>query len=70
MKIERRYTKAGESPFANIPFRTTKSEIRNPDGSVVCSASTAYRGAGGSGAKSPLTCWRRNISARPAFPPG
>ncbi|MFZ3179989.1 MAG: vitamin B12-dependent ribonucleotide reductase, partial [Methylocystis silviterrae] len=35
MKIERRYTKAGESPYANIPFRTTKSEIRNPDGSIV-----------------------------------
>ncbi|MBI5313955.1 MAG: hypothetical protein HZB28_12760, partial [Methylocystis sp.] len=37
MKIERRYTKAGESPYANIPFRTTKSEIRNPDGSIVFS---------------------------------
>ncbi len=35
MKIERRYTKAGESPYASIPFRTTKSEIRNPDGSIV-----------------------------------
>ena len=37
MKIERRYTKAGESPYASIEFRTTKSEIRNPDGSVVFS---------------------------------
>ena len=37
MKIERRYTTAGESPYANIQFRTTKSEIRNPDGSVVFS---------------------------------
>jgi ribonucleoside-diphosphate reductase alpha chain len=35
MKIERRYTKAGQSPYADIEFRTTKSEIRNPDGSVV-----------------------------------
>ncbi|MGJ0502856.1 MAG: vitamin B12-dependent ribonucleotide reductase [Methylocystis sp.] len=37
MKIERRYTKAGESPYANIAFRKTKSEIRNPDGSIVFS---------------------------------
>ena len=37
MKIERRYTKAGQSPYADIAFRTTKSEIRNPDGSVVFS---------------------------------
>ena len=35
MRIERRYTKAGESPFAGVSFRTTSSEIRNPDGSVV-----------------------------------
>jgi ribonucleoside-diphosphate reductase alpha chain len=37
MKIERRYTTAGESSYASIEFRTTKSEIRNPDGSVVFS---------------------------------
>jgi ribonucleoside-diphosphate reductase alpha chain len=37
MKIERRYTKAGQSPYASVEFRTTKSEIRNPDGSVVFS---------------------------------
>ncbi|MEQ8193381.1 MAG: vitamin B12-dependent ribonucleotide reductase, partial [Rhodospirillales bacterium] len=35
MRISRRYTKHGESPFADIVFRTTSSEIRNPDGSVV-----------------------------------
>ncbi|HXF87471.1 MAG TPA: vitamin B12-dependent ribonucleotide reductase [Xanthobacteraceae bacterium] len=35
MKIERRYTKAGQSPYAEIKFRLTTSEIRNPDGSVV-----------------------------------
>ena len=35
MRIERRYTKAGESAYQGIEFRTTKSEIRNPDGSVV-----------------------------------
>ncbi|MBV1703442.1 MAG: vitamin B12-dependent ribonucleotide reductase, partial [Hyphomicrobiales bacterium] len=35
MKIERRYTKAGQSAYEGIAFRQTKSEIRNPDGSVV-----------------------------------
>jgi ribonucleoside-diphosphate reductase alpha chain len=38
MRIERRYTKPETSPYAEIPFRTTKSEIRNPDGSIVFSA--------------------------------
>lgn len=35
MRIERRYTKAGQSPYADIEFRLTTSEIRNPDGSIV-----------------------------------
>ncbi|HET7714955.1 MAG TPA: vitamin B12-dependent ribonucleotide reductase [Bauldia sp.] len=35
MRIERRYTKAGEGAYSGIEFRTTRSEIRNPDGSVV-----------------------------------
>jgi ribonucleoside-diphosphate reductase alpha chain len=35
MRIERRYTKEGQSPYADIAFRLTASEIRNPDGSVV-----------------------------------
>jgi ribonucleoside-diphosphate reductase alpha chain len=35
MKIERHYTKAGQSPYDEIEFRSTTSEIRNPDGSVV-----------------------------------
>src|ERR1043166_2222428 len=35
MRIERRYTKEGQSPYADIEFRLTTSEIRNPDGSVV-----------------------------------
>jgi len=35
MRIERRYTKDGQSPYAEINFRLTTSEIRNPDGSVV-----------------------------------
>src|ERR1700722_3022456 len=37
MRIERRYTKAELSPYALIEFQRTKSEIRNPDGSVVFS---------------------------------
>ncbi|MGE3246324.1 MAG: vitamin B12-dependent ribonucleotide reductase [Beijerinckiaceae bacterium] len=37
MRIERHYTKAGQSPYADIEFRKAKSEIRNPDGSVVFS---------------------------------
>jgi ribonucleoside-diphosphate reductase alpha chain len=35
MRIERRYTKENQSPYADIEFRLTTSEIRNPDGSVV-----------------------------------
>src|ERR1700743_1146418 len=38
MRIERRYTKDGQSPYADIAFRVTTSEIRNPDGSVVFKA--------------------------------
>ncbi|MFT5182184.1 MAG: ribonucleoside-diphosphate reductase alpha chain [Alphaproteobacteria bacterium] len=38
MRIERRFTANGESPYSDISFRTTTSEIRNPDGSVVFSA--------------------------------
>jgi ribonucleoside-diphosphate reductase alpha chain len=35
MRIDRRYTKEGQSPYADIPFRKATSEIRNPDGSIV-----------------------------------
>ena len=35
MRIERRYTKEGQSAYADIKFRLTTSEIKNPDGSVV-----------------------------------
>jgi ribonucleoside-diphosphate reductase alpha chain len=35
MRIERRYTKEGQSPYADIVFRVATSEIRNPDGSIV-----------------------------------
>ncbi len=37
MRIDRRFTTADQSPYAAIAFRATKSEIRNPDGSVVFS---------------------------------
>ncbi len=35
MKITRRFTEAGQSPYAKIPFRRATSEIKNPDGSIV-----------------------------------
>lgn len=35
MKIDRRFTTDGQSPYADITFRQTTSEIKNPDGSVV-----------------------------------
>ncbi len=35
MRIERRFTKEGQSAYAEIAFRKATSEIRNPDGSVV-----------------------------------
>src|SRR5260370_14112257 len=34
MRIERRHTTAGQSPYAAIDFRLTTSEIRNPDGAA------------------------------------
>ncbi|MBI5163450.1 MAG: vitamin B12-dependent ribonucleotide reductase, partial [Magnetospirillum sp.] len=39
MRVSRHFTKAGEPAYAGIAFRTTASEIRNPDGSVVFSLS-------------------------------
>ncbi|GGA60159.1 vitamin B12-dependent ribonucleotide reductase [Pelagibacterium lentulum] len=35
MHFERRFTKAGESAYASLEFKSATSEIRNPDGSVV-----------------------------------
>jgi ribonucleoside-diphosphate reductase alpha chain len=35
MKIERRFTEAGQDAYAGLDFITTTSEIRNPDGSIV-----------------------------------
>ena len=35
MRIERVFTVDGQSPYDGVEFRKTKSEIRDPDGSVV-----------------------------------
>ena len=35
MKIERNFTKAGRDAYAEVAFRETTSEIRNPDGTIV-----------------------------------
>jgi len=35
MQIERRFTQAGQSAYAQIEFRKAISEIKNPDGSIV-----------------------------------
>ena len=35
MRIERRFTKPGQSRYAEIEFRQAVSEIKNPDGSIV-----------------------------------
>ncbi len=35
MRIERRYTKKGQSAYEGLEFRKATSEIKNPDGSIV-----------------------------------
>ena len=35
MRIERQFTKAGQSPYADIEFRKATSEIKKPPGSNV-----------------------------------
>src|SRR5918993_1288258 len=35
MKIQRRFTEAGQDPYAGIDWVSRTSEIRNPDGTVV-----------------------------------
>ncbi|MBL4615959.1 MAG: vitamin B12-dependent ribonucleotide reductase, partial [Magnetovibrio sp.] len=35
MRIQRHFTKQGQSPYDNIEFRSASSEIRNPNGSIV-----------------------------------
>ena len=38
MKINRRFTKQGNSPYEGIAFQKRSSEIRNPNGSLVFEA--------------------------------
>jgi ribonucleoside-diphosphate reductase alpha chain len=38
MRFERRFTTAGQDPYADIEFRLATSEIRNPDGTIVFQA--------------------------------
>ena len=67
MRIERRYTKANVSPYALIEFQKTKSEIRNPDGSIVFSLDNI----GGSRRLEPgggRRCSPRNISRKAGLP--
>jgi len=66
MRIERRHTTDGQSPYAQIDFRLTTSEIRNPDGSVVFRLENVEVPEFWSQVAS--TCWRRSISAKPASP--
>ena len=35
MKFERQFTKKGNDAYAGMEFKTTTSEIKNPDGTVV-----------------------------------
>ena len=35
MKITRRFTQEGQSPYAGLEFDLRNSEIKNPDGSSV-----------------------------------
>jgi ribonucleoside-diphosphate reductase alpha chain len=35
MRIERRFTKKGQSPYADIAFREATSELKNPDGKLI-----------------------------------
>src|SRR5438128_8430895 len=35
VRIERRFTRRGQSPYEGLPFVKRSSEIRNPDGSTV-----------------------------------
>src|SRR4030088_1988293 len=35
MRIETRFTKNGQSPYADISFREATSELKNPDGKLI-----------------------------------
>ena len=38
MKFKRQFTKKGNDAYAGLEFKTTSSEIKNPDGTIVFSA--------------------------------
>ena len=38
MKFKRHFTKTGQDAYAGLEFKTTSSEIKNPDGTIVFSA--------------------------------
>jgi len=38
MEFERQFTKKGQDAYAGLEFKTTTSEIKNPDGTIVFSA--------------------------------
>ena len=42
MRIQRRYTREGQSPYASLTFERRTSEIRNPDGSTVFKNDNVY----------------------------
>ncbi|MBL1235453.1 MAG: vitamin B12-dependent ribonucleotide reductase, partial [Rhodobiaceae bacterium] len=46
MRIQRCFTDETKSPYEGLDFQPTKSEIRNPDGSIVFSLEDAYMPAG------------------------
>jgi len=67
MKLSRHYTTPNQSPYAEIEFRLSKSEIRNPDGSMVFSSMKLrflWIGARSRQISSP-----KNISEEPGFQP-
>ena len=43
MKIERKFTIKGESPYKGVTFKKVKSEIRNPDGVQAAHAKKSSR---------------------------
>ena len=63
MKIERRFTEAGQDAYASLDFIGATSEIRNPDGTIVfrLEGIEVHR----PGARWPVTSSRKNTSARP-----
>ena len=65
MRIERRYTKAGQDAYAELDFRRATSEIKNPDGSVVFRLENIDVPSSWSQVATDIL--RRSISARRAY---